>query len=74
MNAADRTASDGDALIETFVAELTATAYAVVLRHGAEHLWLDLELDLWEALHETVRRWRRACPADENRNPGHPVP
>jgi hypothetical protein len=45
-----------DTLLENFAAELTSAAYAVALRHGVENKWLDLELELWEALKETVRK------------------
>jgi len=41
---------------EDFVAELTAAAYAVALRHGTRTPWLDLELELWHALNDTVGR------------------
>ena len=46
MNANSGTASHGDTVRETFVAELTTAAYAVALRHGTGHSWLDLQLDL----------------------------
>ena len=77
MNATARTASDRDTLLEAFVAELTTAAYAVALRHGTGHLWLDLQLDLWKALNEAVRSWGQGCPAVENPGPGPqagPVP
>jgi len=51
-----------DTLLESFAAELTSAAYAVALRHGLEHEWLDLELELWEALTETVKRRGREPP------------
>ena len=41
---------------EAIAAELTAAAYPVALRHAVEHKWLDLELELWRALFETVSR------------------
>jgi hypothetical protein len=44
---------------EAFAAELTAAAYPVALRHGVGGKWLDLELDLWRALTETVKNWER---------------
>jgi hypothetical protein len=47
---------NADPALETFVAELTAAAYPIALRHGGTDKWLDLELDLWRALSETVRR------------------
>ena len=49
---------------EALAAELTAAAYPVALRHGVGGKWLDLELDLWRVLAETVQRWeRRIAPA-----------
>jgi hypothetical protein len=36
-----------NATLEDFVAELTAAAYVVALRHGAGNPWLDLQLELW---------------------------
>ena len=45
--------------LEDFVAELTAAAYVVALRHGAGHPWLDLELELWRALTDAARKWNR---------------
>jgi hypothetical protein len=46
-----------DALLEHFAAELTCAAYGVALRHGTAGTWVDLELDLWQALTETVKKW-----------------
>jgi hypothetical protein len=50
----DWAASDRDDLSESLTAQLTLAAYAVVLRSGRPASWLDLELDLWKALSETV--------------------
>ncbi len=49
--------SNRDARLETFAAELTAAAYRVALRAGPRGTWLDLELNLWRALADTVRAW-----------------
>ena len=49
-------AREGDSRLDAFVAELTDAAYAVALRHGAGRSWVELELGLWEALAETVRK------------------
>jgi hypothetical protein len=49
-------ACDRDTLLENFAAELTSAAYSVALRHGLGKKWLDLELELWEALKETVKK------------------
>jgi hypothetical protein len=54
--------SNRDALLENFAAELTSTAYAVALRHGLEDKWLDLQLELWEALKETVKKCGQVPP------------
>ena len=57
MNATNRTDDDRDALLETFAAELAGAAYRTALRHGAGGTWVDLELDLWRALIEAVKKW-----------------
>jgi len=49
-------ANDRDAFLEDLAAELTNAAYPVVLRHGVGENWLDLELDLWKAMTETVKK------------------
>jgi len=59
MNANARTAGEWDHFLETFAAELTSAAYPVVLRHGRGSSWVDLELDLWKVLAETVQKWGR---------------
>jgi hypothetical protein len=51
-----------DILLENFAAELTCAAYAVALRRGLEDEWLDLELELWEALKETVKKQGQDSP------------
>lgn len=47
--------------LEDFVAALTEAAYAVAIRQRAGKAWLDLELELWQALRETASR--RNCEA-----------
>ena len=59
MNANERAAREWDRTLERLAAEVTATAYAIALRHGAGGSWLDLELGLWKALARTVREWTR---------------
>jgi hypothetical protein len=56
MNDHRALAGNADLVLESMVAELTAAAYPVALRHGGGDKWLDLELDLWRTLRETVRR------------------
>ena len=54
-----------DSLLEDFAAELTSAAYPLALRHGTAGMWVDLELDLWKALADTVKKWERGslpCP------------
>jgi hypothetical protein len=46
-----------DALLEAFAAELALAAYRVALRTRTEGTWLDLELGLWRALADKVKRW-----------------
>jgi hypothetical protein len=51
-----------DSQLENFAAEVASAAYAVVLRHRVEDKWLDLQLELWEALKETVKKWEQEPP------------
>jgi hypothetical protein len=44
--------------LENIAAELTGAIYPLVLRHGLRVSWLDLELGLWWALAETVKKVR----------------
>ena len=53
---------DRDALLETFAAELAVAAYRVALRTRTQGTWLDLELDIWRALADTVKTWGRELP------------
>lgn len=57
MNGDFRTPVNRDALLETLAAELTLAAYRVALRTRTGGTWLDLELDLWRALDDTVKTW-----------------
>jgi hypothetical protein len=54
------TSPDWDTLLVVFAAELTNAAYRVALQHGIAGSWVDLELDLWKALAETVQEWGAA--------------
>ena len=62
MNDNQRAVSARDSRLENFAAELTQVAYAVVLRRGVVDNWLDLELELWEALKETINKWDQEWP------------
>jgi hypothetical protein len=59
MNGDSKTPVTRDALLESFAAELTLTAYRVALRTTKRGAWLDLELNLWRALADTVKAWER---------------
>jgi hypothetical protein len=53
--------------IETVAAALTEAAYPVALRHGTMASWVDLELELWKVLSETLQRMGQGlfrAPAD----------
>jgi hypothetical protein len=52
-----------DTFLENFGAELTEAVYPVLLRHGAVDSWLDLELELWKVLKETVKKWDQDWPS-----------
>ena len=58
---------DRDALLESFAAELTVAAYRVALRTRMRGTWLDLELDLWRALSDTVKTWGKELPGADSR-------
>jgi hypothetical protein len=71
MNDNARATADWDALLDAFAAELTRAAYHVALRHGAAGTWLDLELELWQALANTIKQWGgnppwAKCPTKAN--------
>ena len=46
-----------DAVLEALAGELTLAAYRVALRARTAGTWLDLELDLWRTLVDTVKVW-----------------
>jgi hypothetical protein len=52
-----RTPVNRDALLEALAAELTLAAYQVALRTRTEGTWLELQLDLWRAMADTVETW-----------------
>jgi hypothetical protein len=67
MNGDIKTPVDRDALLEHFAAELTVAAYRVALRTKTQGTWLDLELDLWRVLADTVKTWQGNCLAADSR-------
>jgi hypothetical protein len=54
------TAVEAQQSLSDLAAELTAAAYSVALRHAAGDRWLDLQLELWRVLTETVKKWGQA--------------
>ena len=69
MNDQHAAVAESNRALEIFAAELTAAAYSVALRHGAGDKWLDLELDLWRVLTETVRK-RKGIVQGDSMRPG----
>jgi hypothetical protein len=63
MHADDRTPGEPDAFAEAFAAELTSAAYPVALRHVVGGTWVDLELELWRALGDVVRKRQQEVAA-----------
>jgi hypothetical protein len=57
INGDSSTPLDRKVLLESFAAELAFAAYRVALRTRTQGTWLDLELDLWKALADTVTTW-----------------
>jgi hypothetical protein len=53
---------DRDTVLENFAAELTSAAYPFALRHGMAGSWINVELGLWRALAETVKKWALEKP------------
>lgn len=41
---------------EDFLAHLTEAVYAVALQHGFKDSFLKVQLDLWDALREVIRK------------------
>jgi hypothetical protein len=75
MNDNARATAERDALLDNFAAELARAAYHVALRHGAAGTWLDLELDLWRAVADTLKEWgRNSPPWPGATRPGGPNP
>jgi hypothetical protein len=62
MNGDFQTHVNRDALLEALAAELALAAYGVALRAGTKGTWLDLELDLWRALADTLKTRGRELP------------
>lgn len=63
MNDIADMARERDIRLEDFAAELTSAVYPLVLRRRPKASWLKVELGLWRALAEAVKRWARQRPA-----------
>jgi hypothetical protein len=57
MNGDFTTPVNRDAPLETLAAELALAAYRIALGARTQGTWLDLELELWRALADTVKTW-----------------
>ncbi len=55
--------------IETVAARLTEAVYPVALRHATVDSWVDLELELWKVLTETLQRMGTDCFEVPQRKP-----
>jgi hypothetical protein len=62
MNGHRTVVADAEQSLAALAAELTAAAYPVALRHAAGDRWLDLQLELWRVLTETVKKWTAHRP------------
>jgi hypothetical protein len=51
-----------DASLDCLAAKLTEAAFPVALRYGVQGSWLDLELELWKTMSETVNQAARRAP------------
>ena len=52
-----------DTFLQNLGAELAEAAYPVMLRHGVVDNWLELQLDLWKVVKETVSKWDQEWPS-----------
>jgi hypothetical protein len=56
MHSQQMSRSEQDADLDRFAAELTDAAYPVALKYGVSGSSIDLELEIWRALTDLVRR------------------
>jgi len=59
MNRIESTPRSSNLSRDAFAAELAHAAYEIALRHKTSDSWLDLELELWKAMGETVGQYER---------------
>jgi hypothetical protein len=65
MNDQRTVVANAEQSMAALAAELNAAAYPVALRHAVGDKWLDLQLELWQVLTETVKK----CAADRPEPP-----
>ena len=63
MSSSHAPESNRDIQLENFAAELTSAAYPLALRQGIRDSWIKMELGLWRALAETIKKWAPGRPA-----------
>ncbi len=59
MISENQTLPHQNSALQDFAAELTDTAYHVALDHGVVGSSVDLQLNLWHALDDAIRKWLR---------------
>ncbi|HEV8070392.1 MAG TPA: hypothetical protein VGP76_21945 [Planctomycetaceae bacterium] len=64
MNQQHASSTQEETSLDTFAAELTETAYPIALKYGVRGSSLDLQLEIWKAVIELVRKRGRdlLCP------------
>jgi hypothetical protein len=59
MNDNDQVQHDRERQIDSLTAELASAAYCVALRHEQPKDWLELELDVWNAVRDATHIWEQ---------------
>ena len=59
MNDNGQVDHDREHLIDSLTAELASAAYSVALRQEQPKAWLELELDLWNAVRAATHEWEQ---------------
>jgi hypothetical protein len=73
MKVYEQSAAERDALAESLAAELTGAVYRIALCHGTRAAWVDLELDLWRALTEAIKKWESTSRTPHDDGPAYIV-
>jgi len=64
MNAKEAEGRPVDVALDNLAAKLTVAAYRVALRHGVQDSWIELEIELWRSLADTLEKWQQRLPRD----------